>query len=335
MDTLNHLILKAFRKAYGKMSGSSNRLGLSEMGTSPEEASDLIYKLLMSERPCMVARFGATELGMLCNYLSIVSKHHSVIKFIKGEEAEWWWNRRQMQSMQNWSGFFPADEEHLSRFCELMIEDAKYVDVLGRWIRDEEKAIDLNAVKTVRLLYLEPYHSSRPWSRALEGKRVLVVHPFAELIEAQYKNHREHLFENKDVLPPFELTTIPAVQSLGGEDNGFKDWFEALQWMKDEIDKQDYDVALIGCGAYGFHLAAHVKRRGKKAVHLGGALQLLFGIKGKRWENPLYGGTTLGATGRYPALFNEYWVYPDERFKPTNASQVEGGCYWGTAPSKE
>lgn len=49
--------------------------------------------------------------------------------------------------------------------------------------------------------------------------------------------------------------------------------------MKDEIDKRDYDIALIGCGAYGFPLAAHIKRSGKKAVHLGGALQLLFGIK--------------------------------------------------------
>lgn len=49
--------------------------------------------------------------------------------------------------------------------------------------------------------------------------------------------------------------------------------------MKDEIDKQDYDIALIGCGAYGFPLAAHIKRSGKKAIHLGGALQLLFGIK--------------------------------------------------------
>ena len=55
------------------------------------------------------------------------------------------------------------------------------------------------------------------------------------------------------------------------------------------LDKQDYDICLIGAGAYGFPLAAHVKRKGKKAIHLGGALQLLFGVKGKRWEDPNYG----------------------------------------------
>ena len=27
----------------------------------------------------------------------------------------------------------------------------------------------------------------------------------------------------------------------------------------------------LGCGAYGFPLAAHVKRMGKKAIHMGGS----------------------------------------------------------------
>ena len=45
-----------------------------------------------------------------------------------------------------------------------------------------------------------------------------------------------------------------------------------------------FDVAIIGCGAYGMPLAAMLKQAGKQAIHLGGATQLLFGIKGKRWE---------------------------------------------------
>ena len=48
--------------------------------------------------------------------------------------------------------------------------------------------------------------------------------------------------------------------------------------------KIDFDVAIIGCGAYGFPLAAKLKQAGKQAIHLAGATQLLFGIKGKRWE---------------------------------------------------
>ena len=120
-----------------------------------------------------------------------------------------------------------------------MINDIPNVDILGSW-RPEEvyfKKFLENAIK-VYLLCLEPYWSKNPWSRALEGKHVLVVHPFAEDIINQYKNHREQLFEDKGVLPKFaSLRVVKAVQSIGGESNGFQDWFEALDWMKTEMDK--------------------------------------------------------------------------------------------------
>jgi hypothetical protein len=99
--------------------------------------------------------------------------------------------------------------------------------------------------------------------------------------------------------------------------------------MKSEINKADFDICLIGCGAYGFPLAAHVKRMGKKAFHIGGSLQLLFGIKGKRWEvnDPHY---ELGNDNiiDYYSLPNEYWVRPLEEEKPANHSKVEDSCYW-------
>ena len=160
--------------------------------------------------------------------------------------------------------------------------------------------------------------------------RVVVVHPFAELIRYQFENNREKLFENKDILPPFQLRTVEAIQSMCGENKkGFLSWFDALNWMENEMDKEPFDIALIGCGAYGFPLAAHAKRQGKKAVHMGGALQLLFGIKGNRWENPLYGVREWGLPeGLYTKMFNNYWVKPGDSFKPANADQVEGACYW-------
>ena len=45
------------------------------------------------------------------------------------------------------------------------------------------------------------------------------------------------------------------------------------------MNKTDYDICLIDCGAYKFPLAAHAKRQGKKAIHLDGSLQLLSKIK--------------------------------------------------------
>ncbi len=95
--------------------------------------------------------------------------------------------------------------------------------------------------------------------------------------------------------------------------------------MKAQMDDTDYDVCLIGCGAYAFPLAAHAKRQGKQAVHLGGSLQLLFGIKGKRWTEQ-YG--TDPAKNPYLKLFNEHWVFPSADEKPKNASAIEDACYW-------
>ena len=83
-------------------------------------------------------------------------------------------------------------------------------------------------------MYLYPKSGVKPWTAALKGKKVLVVHPFSESIKKQYENNRLHIFERQfeadDMLPEFELHTIKAVQTLAGEgDNRFKTWFEALE----------------------------------------------------------------------------------------------------------
>ena len=153
------------------------------------------------------------------------------------------------------------------------------------------------------------------WTKYLKGKKVLVIHPFASTIEQQYRENRTKLFARTDFIPKFSsLTTIKAVQTIAGHQAGYKTWFEALDYMKREIEKADFDIALIGCGAYGFPLAAHVKRMGKQAIHLGGVLQIYFGIKGKRWND--WG------------LYNEHWVSPHAEEIPQGAEHVENGCYW-------
>ncbi len=329
MNILSIITLKTCRKIYQKLFGKKVLDLKKDVVNSPQEASDIIYALLSSPQPSMIARFGSTEMNIVLNYISINEQSHSWKKYITGESYDWWWHKKGVIQFRDWSGFFPLDEKYLNRFSEMMISDARQIDVLGSWLEKEKLFIaEPSIVRRVQLLCLEPYWAERPWTRALKGKKVLVIHPFAKLIEKQYKENRDKLFKNTDVLPEFELQTIQAVQSLGGDGGQFKTWFDALHYMEDEIDKRDYDIALIGCGAYGFPLAAHVKRSGKKAVHVGGALQLLFGIKGRRWEIPNYGGDLLGRVNPYPELFNEFWCRPGDEVKPSNAQKVEGACYW-------
>lgn len=152
------------------------------------------------------------------------------------------------------------------------------------------------------------------WYKVLRGKKILVISPFAELIESQYQHNRTRIWKNPDILPEYaKLETIKAVNSVGGQCN-FSSWFEALDYMKKEINKQDFDIAILGCGAYGFPLAAYIKSIEKKAVHVGGATQLIYGIKGRRWEGAQF--------------INENWISPRAEDRPQGFENIEGGCYW-------
>lgn len=331
MDSIIHLLLKIAKKLYQFCCISKPKKGYvkpTEIGLSAEQTSELISSLIDSKAPCMIARFGSTELSTVLNCKAVEGKLVNPIKYIRGQQSQWWWNDSLIQQMEQWSGFFPSTRESVSRFAEYLSSATLDIDVLARWTREDlqfELPVD---IRFIHLIYFEPYWSKTPWTKSLEGKKVLVIHPYAELIEQQYHTKRSLLFDNPNVLPEFELKTIKAVQSLGGT-SVFSNWFEALEWMEKEIDKADFDVCLIGCGAYGFILASYIKRIGKKAIHLGGALQLLFGIKGKRWENPDYVKSwNLQPYDFYKNLFsNPNWVRPTD-YKPRNANSVENGCYW-------
>jgi hypothetical protein len=269
--------------------------------------SSIIKEELEKDKPSMIARFGSVEIKAV-----LYPKSTQIIKTVI--------RNRVFNTMHVNAGFFPSNEKTIHQFSEMMYEDMKLLDVLGCW-RFEERFVQkhFSMAKRVELRALEPYMHEDPWSIVLEGKKVLVIHPFNATIEKQYQANRENLFADKRVLPNFKsLETIKAVQTIAGTDSLFPDWFAALDFMKAEIDKKDFDIAIIGCGAYGFPLAAHVKRMGKKAVHLGGATQILFGIKGKRWMD----------NADFATIINDYFVSPSEEDNIKNATQVEEGCYW-------
>ena len=111
-------------------------------------------------------------------------------------------------------------------------------------------------------------------------------------------------------------TYMPFYRGL--RDDFEHDWFGRLDRMKQEISELDFDIALIAAGPYGFPLAAEIKRTGRKAVVVGGVLQLFFGIRGARWDN----------SPKHRNLYNEYWIRPGDECKPKDFYRVEGGCYW-------
>lgn len=269
----------------------------------------------------MMARFGSIELEAIMAYL-YKDKHLSpgerFCRFASWDVRYKGWAKQLKTKLHNNAGFFPTEDALLDRFAELYLSHIPQIDILGSWLHAEMLLRSkMTAAQLIPWTNLEPYLSDTPWSKALEGKRVLVIHPFIESITSQYAK-RNLLFKNPDVLPEFTLLTVKAVQSAGGENSPFPNWFDALQSMKDQVNRLNFDIALIGAGAYGLPLAAHVKALGKQAVHLGGATQLLFGIYGQRWvDDP-----------RISGLINTHWIRPLPSEKPPAANSVEKGCYW-------
>ena len=286
------------------------------------EAGQLIRSRIEAGVPLMVSRFSTCEINVLNAYRqrerSDFSRklHHR----LAGEPTDYT-EKIRFQAHNN-AGIFPETVEGLDHFAQITLQSCEQIDILGVWsqplhqeqlLRDERcPSADLITLNTI-----EPYYSPEPWSAALAGKRVLVIHPFEASIRNQFEK-RDRIFSSPDVLPEFELQTLRAVQSNAGGESGFTSWSGALASMQRQMDGIEFDVALIGAGAYGLPLAAHAKLQGKQAIHMGGALQLLFGIQGARWDD----------RPEVNCFYNEHWVRPLPEETPVQSGRVEEGCYW-------
>lgn len=316
-------ILKVFRKIYIKIFGKKYRgfFNTEKPEFNGQASSDLIYNVLKLDKPCMISRLGNTE--FTCVYQYKVKNEPLLLRYKKiiiGDIDALDYTLKMKQEIQNNAGFFPATNKNLDQYSKFTISNIKNIDILGSIISYENDfRSELEKSKKINFEDLNAYNHKKPWSRILKGKKVLVIHPFTKSIESQYKK-REKLFKNKEVLPEFKLITYKPVFSIVGNHQNLphKDWFKALNYMKEDISKIDFDIAILGCGAYGLPLASYIKEIGKKAVHIGGSTQMLFGILGKRWETEY----------DLSHIINENWVRPLEEEIPKNFKKIENGCYW-------
>lgn len=224
------------------------------------------------------------------------------------------------------AGIFNNIEKQLDHYSKYILENLNIIDVMAYWRNIPpqnvfEQFYNKN-IQHINVAYYYPYpflHKRLPyWQSKLSGKRVLVVSSFAKTIKRQYEK-RFLLWENKNILPDFHLITYEAVRTNGGQiDLRFSTWEAAVNYMKKDILKIDFDIALISCGAYGMPLAMELKRSGHKAIQWGGCFQLWFGILGGRWDrNP-----------ELSEFINSEWTYPSTEETPPLAAEVNDSSYW-------
>lgn len=274
---------------------------------SAADGNDLIAQLLKSAEPTAIGKLGSVETQAIQSFI----KH-------KGN-MEKWDTGIKMHLYRN-AGVFPKNNEVFYRFCLEFLESLKSLDLIALWYNHYESNIVRNYATNAKLAEfqaLQPYYHNDPWSEYLENKRVLVIHPFSKSIERQFQ-HRGKIWQDERCLPNFQLDTIKVPLSDALVRSDFEDWFDALQYMKTEMSEKEFDVAIVGAGAYSIPIVAHAKKLGKFAIHLGGAAQILFGIKGGRWDSDEIG----------LRFYNNYWSRPLQEETPQNAAIVEDGCYW-------
>lgn len=285
-----------------------------------EEGSALLRRTLEKSQQLHIGRFGTTELAVVSRFL----RNRSPSDRIPSELVE---------NLCILSGFYPNDVDAATRFAYEFLCASETLGVLAiRWESFEAGFAEQDAEHATRLtpksrlIGLEslstPFLFRDRWTSALAGKRVLVVHPFADTIQKAYRQ-RSLIFPPGLELPNFRLEAIRPVQTIG---RGWTapphaSWFESLEKTQSDIIKHDFDIALIGAGAYGHFLASFCQSLGRVGIHLGGALQTIFGVSGRRWDDPTspdYLGDKISCR----------WIYPSREETPDGYELVEGGCYW-------
>ncbi len=270
-----------------------------------KKSSDLMLKqAIESGVPFAAVRFGAVELSAINNArkieLGFKKTYKMPVKF----------------SMKNNAGFFPCEDFYLTKYYKTLRKELKNIDILGiSGVHMEEYYYKelCSQARIARYDVFEPIDCT--WIEALKNKRVLIVSSFAEEIRHQLESKIEPY--GVELLQTIEFKVVKAVETLAKKtDSRFDNWFDALDYLKMEILKQDFDVALIGAGAYGTPLCTFVKQIKKQAIQTGGATPLLFGVIGKRWETRDY--VTKYRTSE--------WIKPYSKIE--GAEDVEKGCYW-------
>ena len=121
---------KLYKKLFSQRIGS--RYTYANAQYEYQVASDMIYTILMNEKPSMVARFGSIELRCCETYQNIFSDKKLIKKicdYITGKEEPYFWSEEIISSMKNNTGFFSSNPEQLELFSKEMIKAMENVDI--------------------------------------------------------------------------------------------------------------------------------------------------------------------------------------------------------------
>ena len=291
---------------------------VSETSRLRQEA--LIRQMIHSPGPLAMGKIGTSE-------LLVMEYPERWIRSPWPSSASW---RRPAERLFHSGGLFPVCKQIFNRFVLEYADSVRSMDLVSQWQETgtyesalEQALLDRLCPQATRVGYffLRILNPRAVWLDDLASLRWLVIHPFAMSIRHQLPrlaglNVYSDSSHGNLARRALDTVTIPCPQLPYMVPPRHRDWFQALEELKARMEKQRdlFDIALIGAGAWSMPLVAHAKKLGKKGMHLGGALQLLFGIKGGRFDRD--------------GIYNDQWIRPLTEERPANHRLMENGAYW-------
>lgn len=246
-----------------------------------------------------INRFGGTDFKELCDYK--FSKIYDINKSIA--------------MVEEWNGYYDLttckDERHKNYIKYLMEIDRIYKNnevssSIGVSYLTLTKMLITDPVLNYYFIEMEKNHQSYQYqffsynlafenienfltifAGIAQNKKILIVNSFTESIKYQLDKGN---FLNSIELPKCEYLFLKTYMTYRDEKNGLletphQNFLETVDYYNQEIDKMDFDIALLGCGSYAHFLGEYIKSKNKIAIYVGGMLQMYFGVLGDRWIN--------------------------------------------------
>lgn len=229
------------------------------------------------------------------------------------------------------SGVFPANLNYYLEFNEFYIEQIKNLDSLGIFYYPPELEIIGHYQLKNKIIYFQyqeperesPSDEKNCYLQYFKDKKVLLICPFAEILK---ERATKDIFEgiwSKTGKKWFYPNSVEALELPYGFVRETQEKYStAVDLLRDitrEIDNRDFDVALIAAAGLAIPIASHVKNLGKIGIDLGGHLQILFGVLGKRWRE---------RQDWQEQYFNDYWIDMPAKYKPKQTDVCDAGAYW-------
>jgi len=268
-------------------------------------------QLLRDRRPFAAGKIGTAEILGL-DYFD---------RFFQGGLGITSWVRPARRLANN-AGFFPVELDAYRGWNREMRASIAHLDFVCLWQTDpflrlyESKFVSKNAEKAQRI---PMGWLGKSILHEIADFRCLFISPFIKTMQMQLPRMRQiHDPENQmntnweKLASNIRFLRCPLQWHL--EPSPYRSWAEGLEILSGKVAQEQFDVALIGAGAWSLPLAAQIKKSGRSAIHTGGETQLFFGIKGQRWN--------------HIDFYNSAWVSVLPEETPELRAKIDDACYW-------